>query len=80
MAFKSKKHLSNIRTVVCGVKINCSAGNLKTNRQGDFGTMSVWYIPEGIANTFLMNELDKKYRITYVAGKGTTWCTPSMGQ
>jgi hypothetical protein len=35
MAFKSKKHLSNIRTMACGVKINCNAGNLNTNHQGD---------------------------------------------
>ncbi len=27
MAFKSKKHLSYIRTMACGVKINCNAGN-----------------------------------------------------
>jgi hypothetical protein len=39
--FKSKKHLSNIRTVARGIKINCNAGNLKTNPQGDYGTMSV---------------------------------------
>jgi hypothetical protein len=27
--------------------------------------MSVWYIPEGIANIFSMNELEKNYWITY---------------
>jgi hypothetical protein len=64
MAFKSKKHLSNICTVASGAKINCNAGNLKTNQQGDYGTMSVWFIPEGIANIFSMNKLEKKYRIT----------------
>ena len=41
MAFKSKKHLSNIRTMAHGVKINCNAGNLKTNQQGDYRMMSV---------------------------------------
>jgi hypothetical protein len=69
-AFKSKKHLSNIRTVACGIKINCNAGNLKTNQQGDYGTMSVWYIPEEIANVFSMNELEKKYQITYDSWEG----------
>ena len=54
-AFKSKKHLKNVHTVARGVKINCNAGNLKTNQQGEFGSMKVWYIPEGIANIFLMN-------------------------
>ena len=69
-AFKSKKHLKNIRTVARGVKINCNAGNLKTNQQGEFGTMKAWYIPEGIANIFSMNELEKKYRITYDSWEG----------
>ncbi len=69
-AFKSKKHLSNIRIVARGVKINCNAGNLKTNQQGDYGTMSVWYIPEGIANIFFMSELEKKYWIIYDSWEG----------
>ncbi len=69
-AFKNKKHLSNIRTVACGIKINYNARNLKTNQQGDYGTMSVWYIPEGIANIFSMNELEKKYWITYNSWEG----------
>jgi hypothetical protein len=69
-AFKSKKYLSNIRTVAHGVKINCKAGNLKTNQEGDYGSMSMWYIPEGIANIFLMNKLEKKYQITYNSWEG----------
>ena len=32
--------------------------------------MKVWYIPEGIANIFSMNELKKKYRITYDSSEG----------
>jgi hypothetical protein len=70
MVFKSKKHLSNIRTMARGVKINCNAGNSKTNQQGDYGRMSVWYIPEGIADIFSMNELEKKHRITYDSWEG----------
>jgi hypothetical protein len=69
-AFKSKKYLSNIHTVKCGVKINCNAGTMKTNQQGDYGTMSVWFILEDIANKFSMNELEKKYRITYNSWEG----------
>ena len=68
--FKSKKHLKYIHTVAGGIQINCNAGNLKTNQQGDFRTMKVWYIPEGIANIFSMNELEKKYRITYDSREG----------
>ena len=32
--------------------------------------MKVWYIPEGIANIFLMNELEKKYCFTYDSWEG----------
>jgi hypothetical protein len=32
--------------------------------------MSVWYIPEGIANIFSMNKLEKKYWITYNSWEG----------
>ena len=32
--------------------------------------MNVWYIPDGIANIFSMNELEKKYRITYDSWEG----------
>ena len=69
-AFKSKKHLRNIRTMDRGVKIHCNVGNLKTNQQGDYRTMKVWYIPEGIANIFSMHELEKKYPITYNSWEG----------
>ena len=48
-----------------GVKINCNSGVMGTNKVGDYGSMNVWYIPDGIANIFSMNELEKKYRITY---------------
>ncbi len=30
-----------------------------------FDSPNTWYIPEGIANIFSMNELEKRYRITY---------------
>jgi len=64
-AFKSKQYLENIRSVKRGVKINCNSGVMHTNEVGDYGTMNVWYIPDGIANIFSMNEWEKKYRITY---------------
>ena len=64
-AFKSKEYLENIRSVKQGVKINCNSGVMRTNELGDYGSMNVWYIPNGIANIFSMNELEKKHRITY---------------
>ena len=80
IAFKSKNHLKIIHTVARGVNINCNAGNLKTNQQGEFGTMKVWYIPEGIANIFLMNELEINILLPTTVGKGTMWCIPKMDQ
>jgi hypothetical protein len=63
-------HLTNIRSVKCGVKINCNVEAMKTNWQGDYRTTSIWYIPKGIANIFSMIELEKKYRITYNSWEG----------
>ena len=68
--FKSKKHLKNIHTVAGGVKISCNARNLKTNQLGEYGTMKVWYIPEGIAYIFSMYELEKIHRITCISWEG----------
>ena len=69
-AFKSKKHLKNINTVKHGVKINCNSWVMNTNQQGNYGRMTAWYIPDGITNILSMNELEKKYRITYDSRDG----------
>jgi hypothetical protein len=47
------------------VKIDCNARRIRANQVGDYGSVSAWFIPEGIANIFLMNELKKRYQITY---------------
>jgi hypothetical protein len=36
-----------------------------TNIMGDYGSMTTWFILEGIANIFSMSELEKRYPITY---------------
>ena len=69
-AFKSEKHLKNIKTVRGGVKINCNAGTLATNLRGTYGGLKVWYLPDGIANIFSMHELERFYRITYDSWEG----------
>jgi hypothetical protein len=33
-------------------------------------SLRVWYIPKGITNIFSMNELEKRYLITYDSGQG----------
>ncbi len=63
-AFKSDNHLKNIKTVRGGVKINCNAGTVTTNLRGTYGGLKVWYLPDRIANIFLMHKLERSYRIT----------------
>jgi hypothetical protein len=69
-AFKADKYLQGIKTVQNGIRINCNAGAVTTNELGSFGSLNVWYIPNGIANIFLMHELEKHYRITYKSWEG----------
>jgi hypothetical protein len=79
-AFKSKKYLKGIKKQDVAIKINCNAGTVITNLMGKYGSINVWYIPEGIANIFLMHELEKKYRITYDSWQGYyKMHTPSGG-
>ncbi len=69
-AFKSDKHLKNIKTVRGGVKINCNAGTVTTNLRGTYGGVKVWYLPNRIVNIFLMHELEQSYRNTYDSWDG----------
>jgi hypothetical protein len=69
-AFKAGKYLADVKMTQKGIKINCNAGAVTTNRQGTSGGLKVWYLLEGIANIFSMHELAKKYRITYDNWKG----------
>ena len=57
-AFKSDKHLKIIKTVKGGVKLNCNVGTVATNLRGTYEGIKVWYLPDGIANIFLMHELE----------------------
>jgi hypothetical protein len=69
-AFKTDKYLKGIKTLPSGIKISCNAGAVLTNRMGNYGKLKVWYLPGGIANIFLMHELEKLYRITYDSWEG----------
>ena len=48
-----------------GVKINCNAGAISTNKRGQYGNLKVWYLPDGIANIISMHKLESLYRIIY---------------
>ena len=41
-AFKMDKYLKRIRTVRNGIKINCNAGAITTNKMGSYGHLSMW--------------------------------------
>ena len=40
-AFKNERFLKEIRTVEGGIKINCNAGAVTTNKKGKFGWLNV---------------------------------------
>jgi hypothetical protein len=55
MAFKNERLLKEVQTVKGGIKINCNAGAVTTNKKGKFGWLNVWYLPDDIANIFSMH-------------------------
>jgi hypothetical protein len=57
--FKTAKYLREIEMVLGGIKINCNAGAVMTNKRRKYGRLKVWYIPDGIANIFSMHKLEK---------------------
>jgi hypothetical protein len=69
-AFKNDKFLKNIKMEARGIKINCNAGTIGTNRRGKCGNLMVWYLPEEIANIISMHKLESLYRITYDSWAG----------
>ena len=77
-AFKNDKFLKSksIKTEARGVKINCNADTISTNKRGQYGNLKVWYLPDGIANIISMHELESLYRITYDSWVG--YCVVHM--
>jgi hypothetical protein len=69
-AFKNDKFLESIKTEARGVKINCNAGTISTNKRGKYENLKVWYLPDGIANIISMHELELLYRVTYNSWAG----------
>jgi hypothetical protein len=71
-ACKNDKYLREIETVSGGIKINCNAGAVMTDKRGKYGGLNVWYIPDGIANIFSMHKLERCIVSHMIAGMGTT--------
>jgi hypothetical protein len=40
-AFKARKYLADVKTTQKGIKINCNAGAVTTNKQGTYGGLKV---------------------------------------
>jgi hypothetical protein len=79
-AFKSNQFLKDVKTIKGGIKINCNAGAVVTNKRGNYGRLKVWYVPTKIANIFLMHKLEKHYWITYNSWEGYYVVHPPRGE
>jgi hypothetical protein len=69
-AFKCKKYLKEVKRRDAGIKINCNVGAVTSSLIGKYSLINAWYIPEWIANIFLMHELEKKHWIMYISWEG----------
>jgi len=64
--FKNKKLLKNIRDAKMALSLHCNAGIAMVNKIGDLpGYGTVWFYEDGIANILSLNNVKKKYRVTY---------------
>ena len=63
--FKNREYLTDIKTVKKGCKIQCNAGIVMVNKKGMFGSIPVWYHPEGVANILSLKTLKNKCHVTY---------------
>jgi hypothetical protein len=77
--FKADKYLQGIKTVQNGIRINCNAGAVTTNELGSFGSLTVWYIPNGIANIFSIHPLRNSTGSHTTVGKDIIRCTHQGG-
>ena len=64
--FKNKKLLKNIRDAKKALSLHCNAGIATVDKIGDLpGYRTVWFYEDGIANILSLNNVKKKYRVTY---------------
>ena len=63
--FKNKKLLKNIHDAKKALSLHCNA-IATVNNIGDLpGYGTVWFYEDGIANILSLNNVKKKYRVTY---------------
>ena len=64
--FTNRRLLKNICRSNKNMFIHCTAGVVKTNLIGDLpGYGTVWYHPDGIANSLSLSKVKEKYRVTF---------------
>ena len=63
--FVGERHLTGVRDMPKGLAVRCNAGEVKTNRHGNFGNLKVWAMKDGIANVLSLGELSKVHRVTF---------------
>ena len=64
--FKNKKLPKNIHDAKKALSLHCNAGIATVDKIGDLpGYGTVWFYKDGIANILSLNNVKKKYRVTY---------------
>ena len=64
--FMNKKLLRNVCVAKEPLPLHCNTGVATVNKVGDLaGYGTVWYYENGIANILSLNNVKKKYRVTY---------------
>ena len=67
--FCNARLLHNIPDVKRQLVLHCNVGTTLVTKKGDLrGYGTVWYHPTGIANILSLNNISKKYRVTYDSG------------
>ena len=73
--FKNDKFLKSIKTEARGVKINCNAVAISTNKRGKYGNLKVWYLPDVTPTSFRCTSLNCYIELSTTAGWDTTTYT-----
>ena len=70
----NSKLLSNIHKTPKTVQVIGNCGSITTNRHGHFKNYGdVWFDERAIANILCLNNMKKKYRVTYDSAKNGTF-------
>jgi len=67
--FCNAKMLTNVQEAKRHLTLHCNAGTVQVTMKGDLqGYGTVWYHPSGIANILSLNNVCKKYHVTFDSG------------